>query len=366
LIGPFRGGRAGSVEGIAGQPNVYFFGATGGGVWKTTDAGANWLNISDGYIKTGSVGAIDVADSDPNIIYVGMGEETVRGNVASGDGVYKSTDGGKTWRNIGLTDTQQISRVRVHPKNPDIVYVAALGHLWGKNDERGVFRSKDGGKTWDRILFRNNETGAADLILDPTNPNVIYAAFWQISRKPWRMDSGGEGSGLFKSIDGGDTWTEITRNRGLPTTVLGKINITVSPVNANRLWAMVEAREGGLFRSDDAGETWQRVNESAPIRQRPWYFNRVYADTESENTVYVLNVQLYRSIDGGRTFTTVGAPHGDHHDLWISPVDAKRLVNANDGGGNVSLNAGATWSEQDFATAQFYRVALDNDFPYNI
>ena len=366
LVGPFRGGRVGAVEGIASQPNVYYFGATGGGVWKTVDGGVNWQNVSDGFFKTGSVGAIDVADSDSNIVYVGMGEETVRGNVSSGDGVYKSIDAGKTWKNIGLTDTQQISRVRVHPKNADIVYVAAIGHLWGKNEQRGIFRTKDGGKTWEKILYRNDETGASDLIVDPTNPNTLYAAFWQISRKPYRMDSGGEGGGLFKSIDGGDTWTEISRNKGLPAGVLGKINITVSPVNANRLWAMIEAAEGGLFRSDDGGENWQKVSDNASIRQRPWYFNRVYADTENENTVYVLNVQFHKSIDGGRNFSTIGVPHGDNHDLWIAPNDAKRMINANDGGANVTTDGAAMWTEQDQATAQFYRVALDNDFPYNI
>ena len=366
LVGPFRGGRVGAVEGIATQPNVYYYGATGGGVWKTLDSGSNWQNVSDGFFKTGSVGAIDVADSDPNIIYVGMGEETVRGNVSSGDGVYKSMDAGKTWKNIGLTDTQQISRVRVHPKNPDIVYVAAIGHLWGNNEQRGIFRSKDGGKTWEKILYRNAETGASDLIIDPTNPNTLYAAFWQISRKPYRMDSGGDGSGLFKSTDGGDTWTEISRNKGLPTGVLGKINIAVSPVNANRVWAMVEAKEGGLYRSDDGGENWQKVSDNANIKQRPWYFNRIYADTESADAVYVLNVQFFKSIDGGRNFSNIGVPHGDNHDLWIAPNDAKRMIEGNDGGANVSVNGAESWTEQDQPTAQFYRVALDNDFPYNI
>lgn len=366
LVGPFRGGRSGAVEGIAGQPNVYYYGATGGGVWKSTDGGANWLNVSDGFFKTGSVGAIDAADSEPNVIYVGMGEHTLRGNVSSGDGVYKSTDGGKSWKNIGLADTQQISRVRVHPKDPNIAYVAALGHLWGASEQRGVFRTRDGGKTWDNILYRNAQTGASDLILDPSNPNTIYAAFWQISRKPYRMDSGGEGSGLFKSTDGGDTWTEISRNRGLPAGVLGKMNVTVSPVNTNRLWAMVENKDGGLFRSEDGGDSWQRVSDSSNIRQRPWYYNRVYADTANENTVYVLNVGFHKSIDGGRTFSTIAVPHSDNHDLWISPNDANRMINGNDGGSNVSVNGALTWTEQDQPTAQFYRVTTDNDFPYNI
>ena len=366
LIGPFRGGRVGAVEGIKDQPNVYYFGATGGGVWKTVDGGINWQNISDGFFKTGSVGAIDVADSDTNIVYVGMGEETVRGNVSSGDGVYKSMDAGKTWKNIGLGDTQQISRVRVHPKNPNIVYVAAIGHLWGKNEQRGIFRTKDGGATWEKILYRNDETGASDLIIDPTNPNTLYAAFWQISRKPYRMDSGGDGGGLFKSIDGGDSWTEISRNKGLPTGVLGKINIAVSPVNANRLWAMVEAKEGGLYRSDDGGKTWTKMSDNPNIKQRPWYFNRVYADTENENTVYVLNVVFFKSIDGGRNFASIRTPHGDNHDLWISPDNDKRMVESNDGGANVTTDGGDRWTEQDQPTAQFYRVTLDEDFPYNI
>lgn len=366
LVGPFRGGRVGAVEGIAAQPNVYYYGATGGGVWKTLDSGVNWQNVSDGFFKTGSVGAIDVADSDTNIVYVGMGEETVRGNVSSGDGVYKSVDAGKTWKNIGLSDTQQISRIRVHPKNADIVYVAAIGHLWGNNEQRGIFRTKDGGKTWEKILYRNAETGASDLIIDPTNPNTLYAAFWQISRKPYRMDSGGDGSGLFKSTDGGDSWTEISRNKGLPTGVLGKINVAVSPVNANRVWAMVEAKDGGLYRSDDGGENWQKVSDNPNIKQRPWYFNRIYADTENADAVYVLNVQFFKSIDGGRNFSNIGVPHGDNHDLWIAPNDAKRMIQGNDGGANVSVNGAESWTEQDQPTAQFYRVALDNDFPYNI
>lgn len=365
-IGPFRGGRVGAVEGIAGQPNVYYFGATGGGVWKTTDAGVNWTNISDGFFGTGSVGAIDAADSDPNTIYVGMGEQTLRGNVSSGDGMYKSVDGGKSWKHIGLGGTQQIARIRVHPKDPNTVYVAAIGHLWGNNDERGIFRTRDGGKTWQKVLFRNSGTGASELAMDPSNPNTLYAGFWQVSRKPWRMDSGGEGSGFFKSTDGGDTWVEITRNRGLPSGLNGKMNITVSPVNPNRLWAMVENKDGGLFRSEDGGDSWQRVSEAASIRQRPWYYNRVYADTESENTVYVLNVQLHKSIDGGRTFTTIPVPHVDNHDLWIAPNDAKRMINGNDGGANVSFHSGARWTEQNQPTAQFYRVTTDNDFPYNI
>ena len=365
-IGPFRGGRVTAVAGVPSQPNVYYFGATGGGVWKTTDGGVNWEPISDLYFKTGSVGAIAVSDSDPNVIYVGMGESPVRGNVSHGDGVYKSIDAGKTWKHVGLADSRQIGRVRIHPKNPDLVYVAAMGHLWAPNEERGVFRTRDGGKTWQRVLFRDNKTAAFDLHFDPSNPNTIYAAFWQVQRTPWSLISGGEGSSIYKSTDGGDTWTDISRNTGLPKGVLGKIGITVSPINTNRVWAMIEAKEGGLYRSDDGGETWQRVSDNAAIRQRPWYYTRVYADTQQADTVYVLNVGFHKSVDGGRNFTTVGTPHSDNHDLWIAPNDNQRMIESNDGGANVTTDGGRNWTEQDQATAQFYRVAVDQDFPYHI
>jgi len=366
-IGPYRGGRSAAVTGVASQPYVYYFGATGGGVWKTTDAGANWEVISDGTVfGTGSVGAIGLSDADPNTIYVGMGEQTLRGNVSHGDGMYKSIDAGKTWKKIGLDDTRQITRVRVHPKNPDIVYVAALGHLFGPNEERGVFRSRDGGRNWQKILYRDNRTGASDLILDPTNPNIIYAAFWQVVRKPWAFESGGPGGGIFKSIDGGDTWTEITRNEGLPKGILGNIGITVSPANPDRVWAIVEAEDGGVFRSDNAGKTWTKVNEERKLRQRAWYYSRIYADTQNADGVYVVNVGFFKSNDGGKTFNPISVPHGDNHDLWIAPSDANRMIEANDGGANVSFNGGRSWTEEDQPTAQFYRVALDNDFPYHI
>ena len=366
-IGPYRGGRCAAVAGVPSQPFVYYFGATGGGVWKTTDGGINWESISDGSVfGTGSVGAIAVADSDPNTIYVGMGESPIRGNVSHGDGVYKSIDAGKTWKRIGLEDTRQISRIRIHPKNPDLVYVAALGHVWGPNEQRGVFRSKDGGKTWEKIMNRGNKAGAIDLILDPTNPNTLYAGFWEVYRKPWTLESGGPGSGIFKSTDGGDTWTELTRNAGMPKGTIGKVGIAVSPANPERVWALVEAEEGGVFRSDNGGTTWTKVNEERRLRQRAWYYTRIYADPKSADTVYVLNTGFYRSNDGGRTYSNIQVPHGDNHDLWIAPDNPDRMIQSNDGGANVSFNGGRSWTEQDQPTAQFYRVALDNDFPYNV
>lgn len=366
-IGPYRGGRSAAVTGVPSQPFVFYYGATGGGVWKTTDGGINWESVSDNSVfGTGSVGAIAVADSDPNTIYVGMGESPIRGNVSHGDGVYKSNDAGKTWKRVGLEDTRQIPRIRVHPKNPDIVYVAALGHVWGPNEQRGVFRSKDGGKTWEKILSRGNKAGAIDLILDPTNPNILYAGFWEVYRKPWTLESGGPGGGIFKSTDGGDTWNELTKNPGLPKGTVGKIGITVSPANPDRIWAIVEAEDGGVFRSDNGGGTWSKVNEERRLRQRAWYYTRIYADPKNADTVYILNTGFYRSNDGGRTYSGIGVPHGDNHDLWIAPDDPNRMIESNDGGSNVSYNGGRSWTEQDQPTAQFYRVALDNDFPYNV
>ena len=366
-IGPYRGGRSAAVTGVGRQPMVYYFGATGGGVWKTTDGGANWECVSDNSaFGTGSVGAVAVAESDPNVVYVGMGEQTLRGNVSHGDGMYKSTDAGKTWKRTGLEDTRHVSRVRVHPRNPDLVYVAAIGHTWGPNEQRGIFRSKDGGKTWEKILYRGPTAAGIDLVVDPTNPNVLYAGFWDVIRKPWTMESGGAGSGLFKSTDGGDTWTDITRNAGLPRGLIGKVGVAVSPANPERVWAIVEAEDGGVFRSDNGGRTWTKTNDERRLRQRAWYYTRIYADTQNADTVYVLNTGFYRSNDGGRTFANIAVPHGDNHDLWIAPDDSSRLINANDGGANVSFNSGRTWSEQDQATAQFYRVTLDQDFPYHV
>jgi photosystem II stability/assembly factor-like uncharacterized protein len=366
-IGPYRGGRSAAVTGVPSQPSVFYYGSTGGGVWKSTDGGINWECISDGSVfGTGSVGAIAVADSDPNILYVGMGESPIRGNVSHGDGMYKSNDGGKTWKRIGLEDTRQIARVRIHPKNPDLVYVAALGHVWGPNAQRGVFRSKDGGKTWEKVFNRGDKAGAIDLVIDPNSPSTLYAGFWETNRKPWLLESGGPGSGIFKSTDGGDTWAELTRNPGLPKGVVGKVGIAVSPVNSDRVWAIVEAEDGGVFRSDNAGRTWTKVNEDRNLRQRAWYYTRIYADPKGADTVYVLNTGFYRSNDGGRTFTRISTPHGDNHDLWIAPDDPNRMIESNDGGSNVTYNGGRSWTDQDQPTAQFYRVALDNDFPYHI
>ncbi|HLG99720.1 MAG TPA: hypothetical protein VKX49_25655 [Bryobacteraceae bacterium] len=365
-IGPFRGGRVDAVAGVTSQPSVYYFGATGGGVWRTNDGGATWVPVSDGQFKTGSVGAIGVSESDPNTIYVGMGEPDIRGNASNGDGVYKTTDAGKTWKNVGLENTHHIGAVRVHPRNPDIVYVAALGHLFGPNDDRGVFKTTDGGKTWKKVLFRNRNTGAVDLILDPNNPNVVYAAFWDEHRTPWALESGGPGSGLFKSTDGGENWTELSRNPGMPKGILGRIGVTVSPQNSDRVWAIVEAEDGGVFRSDNGGRTWTKVNEERKLRQRAWYYSRIFADPLKEDSVYVVNTGFYRSDDGGKTYTTIRTPHGDNHYLWIAPNDSNRMIECNDGGANISTNGGRTWSTEDNQpTAQFYRVALDNDFPYH-
>jgi photosystem II stability/assembly factor-like uncharacterized protein len=366
LVGPFRGGRAGTVVGVPGNPNLYYMGTAGGGVWRTKDAGTTWECISDGYFG-GSIGAVEVAPSDPNVIYVGEGEQTVRGNVSSGWGLWRSTDAGKTWKHIGLKESEHIGRIRVHPKNPDLVYVAAMGNLWKPNDMRGVYRSKDGGKNWERILFESDKAGAVDIILDPNNPRIIYASTWEIKRNGYRMDSGGPGSHLWKSTDGGDTWTKLTHNTGLPKGVWGIVGITVSPVNSDRVWAIIENEEGGVFRSDDGGGTWQRTSDNRNLRQRAWYYSRIYADTQNEDMVYVCNVGFFRSKDGGRNFEPIETPHSDHHDLWIDPANNQRMAVADDGGAQVSNDAGANWTTyHNQPTAQFYRVTTDNDFPFRI
>ena len=365
-IGPFRGGRSAAVTGVPGDKFLAYFGGTGGGVWNTKNGGQTWENISDGYYG-GSIGAVTVSEWDPNVIYVGGGEVTVRGNVSHGNGVWKSTDAGKTWKFKGLKDSHRIPRIRIHPRNPELVYVAALGHLSGPNDERGVYRSKDGGENWEKVLFINDEVGACDLILDPNNPRIIYASTWRIKRTPYSLESGGQGSGLWKSTDGGDTWEDITKSKGLPEGMVGIIGIAISPLNSDRVWALIESKKGGLFRSDDGGETWKKTSSDNNLRQRAWYYTRIYADTENEDILYVLNVQFWRSKDGGKTFNSIRTPHGDHHDLWIDPMDSKHLIIADDGGGQVSFDAGTTWSTyHNQPTAQFYRADVDNQFPYRV
>ena len=367
LIGPFRGGRVVAVAGDPAHPLVFYFGSTGGGVWKTTDGGLVWENVSDGFFKRASVGAIAVSNSDPNIVYVGMGETTIRGNVSHGDGVYKSTDGGRTWTHLGLENTRNIAKVCIHPQNPDLVYVAALGHAHGPNPERGLYRSSDGGKTWQHILFKSDKVGANDLTLDPNNPRIVYLAFWETERKPYTLISGGEGCGIFKSVDGGDTWNEITRNQVLPKGMLGKIGLAVSPAKENRVWAAIDAEDGAIFMSDDGGENWERRSEDRNLRARPWYYQHMYADPQDPETIWVLNVQAWKSVDGGRTFFEVYIPHGDHHDLWIDPQNPQRMIQGNDGGACISFNGGNSWSTiYNQPTAEFYHVTTDNQVPYRV
>ena len=366
-VGPFRGGRVGAVTGVQSQPLTFYFGATGGGIFKTTDGGAHWLPVADGQLKLGSIGAIAVSDSDPNIVYVGTGEGDLRGNASHGDGVYKSTDAGHTWKNVGLVDTQQIGALKIDPKNPDIAFVAAMGHWAGANAERGVFRTQDGGKTWKKVLYKSDKAGAIDVSIDPLNTNVIYASIYQFLRQPWNFDSGGPESGLWKSTDGGDTWKEISRNPGMPKGTLGRIGIAVSPAKADSLWVIVEAAEGGIFHSDDGGATWAEVNNKNDIKQRAWYYSRIFADPKNADTMYALNTSFYRSIDGGHTFKAIPTGHGDNHDLWIADNDPDRMIESNDGGANISFDGGKSFSTiMNQPTGQFYRVALDNDFPYHI
>ncbi|MEP3207695.1 MAG: glycosyl hydrolase [Maribacter sp.] len=366
-IGPKRGGRSLGCAGSPGRPNEYYFGATGGGLWKTVDGGTEWKPVTDGQISSSSVGAVAVAETNPDVVYIGMGEVQLRGSITQGDGVYKTEDGGKTWRHLGLKETQAVSRIRIHPTNPDIVFVAALGHPYGDNDERGVFRSKDGGNTWEKILYVSPKAGAVDLIIDRNDPKVVYATTWEVQRKAWKMWGGGGDSKLWKSIDGGDTWTDLTGNPGMPLPPIGKIGVTVSPADANRVWAIVEANEGGVFRSDDGGKTWERTNDERKLRQRAFYYSRIYADPLDRETVYCLNTGFYKSTDGGKTFdTTIKVPHGDNHDLWIDPNNSERMINANDGGGNVSINGGKSWTEQDYITTQFYHVMTTSDVPYHV
>ncbi len=367
LVGPFRGGRSAAVTGVPGEPNLFYFGATGGGVWKSEDGGRTWGNISDGFFG-GSIGSIAVSPSDKNVIYVGGGEKTVRGNVSSGYGIWKSVDAGKTWNSVGLDKSRHVSRLAIHPTDHNTVYAAVMGNIYKPTPDRGVYKSVDGGKTWRKVLFANEHAGAVDLKMDPTNPRIMYASTWRVQRTPYSLSSGGEGSALWKSTDSGETWKEISGNEGFPEGTLGIIGVTVSPVNPQRVWAMVENKDkGGLYRSDDGGENWVRVNQERKLRQRAWYYTRVYADTRDENIVYVLNVQYHKSTDGGKSFTTHNAPHGDHHDLWIDPDNSRRIIIGDDGGAQVTYDGGETWTTyHNQPTSQFYRVTTDNHFPYRI
>ncbi|MFM8742174.1 MAG: VPS10 domain-containing protein [Cytophagales bacterium] len=366
-IGPARGGRSLGSSGSPGRPNEYYFGATGGGLWKTTDGGQEWFPVTDGQISSSSIGAVAVAETNPDIVYIGAGETQLRGSITQGDGVYKTVDGGKTWRHLGLKETQAIARIRVHPTNPDVVYVAALGHPYGDNEERGVFRSTDGGNTWKKILYVSPKAGAADLIIDRTNPKIIYASTWQVYRRTWKMWGGGPDCKLWKSENGGDTWIDLTSNPGMPAGPIGKIGITVSPADNKRLWAIVEANDGGVYRSDDAGATWKKTNDDRKLRQRAFYYSRIYADPLDRETVYCLNVDFWKSTDGGVKFDTeIKVPHGDNHDLWIDPNNPLRMITSNDGGGCVSVNGGKSWTDEDYITTQFYHVTTTNHVPYHV
>ncbi|MEM7033744.1 MAG: glycosyl hydrolase [Chloroflexota bacterium] len=368
-IGPPRGGRVVAVAGHPTETMTFYFGGCAGGVWKTEDGGTYWENISDGYLNSAAVGAIAVADSDPNVIYIGMGESAIRGDVSYGDGVYKSTDGGQTWHHLGLEDTNHIAKIRIHPTNPDLVYVAALGHAFGPNKERGIYRSKDGGQTWEHVLFRSEKAGAIDLAMDVNNPRILYTTVWEVYRNFWELSSGGPDSSIYKSTDGGDTWTEITDNPGLPEGVKGKMGIAVSPAKPSRVWALIEAEEekAGMYRSDDYGQTWSQVSDNRDLIHRPWYYCHVFADPQHENTVYVNNLKMWKSTDGGTAYEQITTPHGDNHDLWIDPSNTQRMVQGNDGGATVSFNGGATWSNiYNQLTGQFYHLAVDNQYPYRV
>jgi len=367
LVGPFRGGRSAAVAGSYKNKNTFYFGGTGGGVWKTTDGGSNWVNISDKYFGS-SIGAVAVAPSDETIIYVGEGENTMRGNVSEGlGGMWRSDDGGRSWKNIGLKDGRHIIRIIIHPKNPDIVWVAVVGHLFGPNEERGVFKTTDGGKTWKRTLYINNQTGCSDLVMEPGNPNVFYAGMWRVIRTPYSLESGGEGSGMYKSTDGGETWTNISSKKGLPKAVWGIVGVAVAPSNTDKVYSIIENASGGLYMSADGGETWTLSSSDNNIRQRAWYYTKVFVDPKNENKVYCPNVGFMVSTDGGRTFRSIQTPHGDHHDLWIDPEDGNRMIVADDGGAQVSFDGGNNWSTYlNQPTAQLYRVSTDNAFPYRL
>ena len=365
-IGPFRGGRSAAVTGVSEKANLFYMGSTGGGVWKTNDAGNTWQNISDGFFG-GSVGSVAVSESDNNVIYVGMGEKTVRGNVSSGDGVWKTENAGKTWKHIGLKNSRHIPRMRIHPKNSNIVFAGVMGDLYKPTQDRGVYKSTDGGDTWRKVLFSNENAGVVDLIIDPNNPRILYATTWNVRRTPYSLSSGGDGSALWKSTDEGETWTNISSNKGLPKGIWGISGITVSPVNSDIVYALIENKNGGVYKSFDAGKTWKLINSERKLRQRAWYYTRLYADTQDENILYVLNVRYHKSTDGGKTYKTYNAPHGDHHDLWIAPENNQRMIIGDDGGAQISFDAGENWSTyMNQPTSQFYRVTTDNHFPYRI
>ncbi|MEY3398077.1 MAG: hypothetical protein RL220_671, partial [Bacteroidota bacterium] len=366
-IGPFRGGRSCAVTGVPGKANLFYFGSTGGGVWRTTDAGNTWENISDGYFG-GSIGAVSVSTSDPNVIYVGQGEETVRGNTSGGQGVWKSVDAGRTWEFKGLEGTRHISRIRIHPQNPEVAFVAAMGDLFKDSDERGLYKTTNGGLTWKKVLFADAGSGCIDVTFDPANRRILYASTWTFRRTPYSFSSGGEGSKLWKSTDNGETWKEISSNPGFPGGILGIIGVTVSPANPDRVWAMVENEpDGGLYRSDDGGASWTKVNDERDLRQRAWYYTRVYADPKDAEKVYVLNVGYHTSKDGGQTFKERYTHHGDHHDMWIDPTEPNRMIMGDDGGAMISFDGGDHWtSYHNQPTAQFYRVATDDHFPFRI
>jgi photosystem II stability/assembly factor-like uncharacterized protein len=365
-IGPFRGGRSAAVTGVSGKANLFYMGSTGGGVWKTTDAGNTWQNISDGFFG-GSVGAIAVSESDNNVMYAGMGEKTVRGNVSSGDGIWKTENAGKTWKHVGLKNSRHIPRMRIHPKNADIVFAGVMGDLYKPTQERGVYKSVDGGENWKRVLFSDENSGVVDLIIDPNNARILYATTWDVRRTPYSLSSGGKGSALWKSVDQGETWTNISTNKGLPSGIWGIAGVTVSPINSDIVWALIENEKGGIYKSTDAGKTFKLINSERKLRQRAWYYTRIYADTQDENILYVLNVRYHKSTDGGKTYKTYNAPHGDHHDLWIAPEDNQRMIIGDDGGAQISFDAGENWSTyMNQPTSQFYRVTTDNHFPYRI
>ena len=365
-IGPFRGGRSAAVAGVSNKANLFYMGSTGGGVWKTNDAGNTWQNISDGFFG-GSVGAVAVSESDNNVIYVGMGEKTVRGNVSSGDGIWKSENAGKTWKHIGLENARHIPRMRIHPKNADIVFAGVMGDLYKPTQERGVYKSVDGGENWRRVLFSDENSGIVDLIIDPNNPRILFATTWDVRRTPYSLSSGGKGSAMWKSIDEGETWTNISTNKGLPDGIWGISGVTISPVNSDIVYTLIENEKGGIYKSKDAGKTWKLINSERKLRQRAWYYTRLYADTQDEDILYVLNVRYHKSTDGGKTYTTYNAPHGDHHDLWIAPEDNQRMIIGDDGGAQISFDAGENWSTyMNQPTSQFYRVTTDNHFPYRI